>query len=676
MLIPLIALALSASTRSDAGGAISVDATPLSIPADGRSYSQILVTVFDGTGAIAPDNTEVRFTTSAGDITPVVYTSAGRAVGILTSSTFPQTAVIDAFAEGSSGYAQVEFAASDDRDLSRRTRTIRMEGGSLAYSVQQDTVLGSNGVTLEYGGLTIQGTSAQVCQLCGQIRAQGNVTVRKDDQTLTADAFAYDTSADRMSLMDYGDEFMRTFEADKLRPVGSGSVSADPHLLEPLINVESSTWIVCERLVLVPGQRILFFKASIYVGDARVLSIPYYSYSYEKRESILQQVSYTSRDGMLVDLPFYYRMTHTGTGALKLRYAADGTEYGSYYRPPKGMSIGLEQDYWLGERNQGRVFIDSLASSSMAFEMADHLEFGSPLSGGHAELSARYQPSSSYARDSYNASLNVMGSLRGYDYSILGYLGGSRNQQYGLFEPGTMDYVDQSYGSIEAIIRPRKRIVSAGLTLTPSLSFGYRNLWDASGGPASASLYQSLGLSAVRSRPLSRNTTLSFDGAVSLTAAADGSTGAGVRLRPSLRRQWNGGSASLSYTLSLQDGITDSAPTLARHQLGCNLFMSIRSKWNIFSSATFGLDSQRLTLYSAANYRIAEYWQIRASYNLYRYAYNFNDNLYSYETSYLKVGIYRPLGSYEIGIAWSPDGQNYGINRGKRLWLELGRRGY
>lgn len=675
MLIPLIGLVLSASTRTDAGALISVDATPLSIPADGRSYSQILVTVFDGTGAPVPDNTEVRFTTSAGDITPVVYTTGGRAVGILTSSTFPQTAVINAFAEGSSGSAQVEFAASDYRDLSPRTRTIRMEGSSLAYSVELDTVLGSNGVTLEYRGLTIEATSAQVCQMYGQIRAQGNVIVRKDGQTLTADTFAYDSGADRINLLDYGDEFMRTLEADTLKPVGPGSMRADLQLFEPLMNVAGRTWIVCERLVLIPGQRILFFKASIYVGDSKVVTIPYYSYSYEKRESILQQVRYSSRDGMLVDLPFYYRMTDTGTGALKLRYAGDGTEYGSYYRPPKGTSIGLEQDYWLGERNQGRIFVDSIASSSMALEMAHHLEFGSLLTGGRAELSARYQPSSSYARDSYNASLSVMGSLRNYDYSVFGYLGGSRNQQYDIFDPESMEYVDQSYGSIETILRPKKRIVSAGLTLTPSLSVGYRNLWDSSGGPASASLYQSLRLHAVRSKPLNRSTMLRFDGTVSLTAA-DGRAGASIRLGPSLRHHWTGGSTSLSYTLSLQDGSTDSAPALARHQLGCNLFLSMRGKWNLFSSATYGLDSKRLTLYSAVNYRIAEYWQIRASYNLYRYAYEFNDNHYSYKTSYLKVGVYRPLGSYEIGLAWSPDGQNYGVKRNSRLWLELGGRGF
>ncbi len=673
LLAGLIAVCSSGTCRA---ASIAVDVTPISIPADGRSYSQILVTVLDAFGAPAPDNTEVRLTTTAGDITPAVYTTGGRAVGILTSSTFPQTAVINAYAEGTSGSAQVEFAASDYRDLSPRARTIRMEGSSLAYSVEMDTVLASGGVTMEYRGMTIEAASAQVCQMYGQIRAQGDVVVRRGDQTLTADAFAHDTGTDRISLLNYDDETMRVLEPDELKPIGPGVIRADTRLSEPLMYVQGRTWIVCERLTLIPGQRILFFGASIYVGDMKVLAIPYYSYSYEKRESILQQVRYTSRDGMLVDLPYYYRMTDTGTGALKLRYAGDGTDYGSYYRPRKGISLGLEQDYYLGERSQGRVFVDSIAHSSMAYELAHHLEYGSVLTGGRADFSARYQPSSSYAKNNYNASLSVMGSLRKYDYSIFGYLGGSRNEQYDPLDPESVRYMDQSYGTIETIFRPKRRIVTAGMTLTPSLSVGYKNLWDPSGQPASESVYQSLGLSGIRSERLNRVTTLILDGGIALTTALDGETGASFRLRPTLRKSWNGGNASLSYTLSLQDGATDSAPALSTHQLGLNLFLSSRGKWNLYSWATYGLDTNRLTLYSSLNYRIDRMWQVRTSYNLYRYSYDFNDRRYSYENSYLKVGIYRPIGYYEVGLAWSPDGQNYGINRNRRLWLELGGRGF
>jgi hypothetical protein len=48
-----------------------------------------------------------------------------------------------------------------------------------------------------------------------------------------------------------------------------------------------------------------------------------------------------------------------------------------------------------------------------------------------------------------------------------------------------------------------------------------------------------------------------------------------------------------------------------------------------------------------------------------------NASSYTYKTSYLQVGLYRPVGMYEIGLVWSPDGQLYGMNQGKHIWLEL-----
>ena len=50
---------------------------------------------------------------------------------------------------------------------------------------------------------------------------------------------------------------------------------------------------------------------------------------------------------------------------------------------------------------------------------------------------------------------------------------------------------------------------------------------------------------------------------------------------------------------------------------------------------------------------------------------------FSYKASYFRIGIFRPVGLYEVGLVWSPNGQQYGsINQGKHLWLELGGIGF
>ena len=94
-IIWFLALLLLSSVEANAGISVSVDSTPSSIPADGKSCSQVLVTVLDQNGTPVTDNTEVRLTTSAGDITPIIYTSGGRATGMLTSSTTPQITIIN-----------------------------------------------------------------------------------------------------------------------------------------------------------------------------------------------------------------------------------------------------------------------------------------------------------------------------------------------------------------------------------------------------------------------------------------------------------------------------------------------------------------------------------------------------------------------------------------------------
>lgn len=666
-------LALCIQLQAGASVFVSIDANPSSIPADGKSTSQVLVTVLDSSGAPVPDGTEVRLTTSAGDITAALYTSGGRAVGILTSAQIPQIAAISATANGGSASAQVEFSSSDNyEEISATARAIRMEGGSLAYCVDKDTILASSGVSIEYKGLIIKASATQISQQSGCILAQGDVTLSKGDTNLKADALICDTRSDTIRLLGMdGADGESSFDIN-LKAVQTKDVG-DKSGFVPLADVNGKNWIISSRLVLIPGDKILFFKASIYVGQSEVLKVPYYSYSYKKRESILQQVRYTSDDGMIVDLPLYYQMSDSATGALKLRYAADGSETGGYTRPRQGLSIGLDQDYSMGGSGQGRVFIDSIGNTSQALEIAHHLEFGSALSGGRVDLSARYQPSSTYAKNLYTTTLNVMGNMAKYSYSLSGYFGGSSVQQ---FVDDGMRYVDQSNCNIKAVFKPSSvRKLKTGANLTPSFAMGYGSLWTSSDELVSSCLYQSFGMSYNRPESGFGRLKTSFEASTALTATYHDGMGAAFRAGPALRRIWNGGNASVGYTINLSTGVNDSISTMGVHQLRSSLMLS-GLKWTSNSTASYAIDTGRLNLSSGLNLRPLAKWRVGCSYNLYSYSYNLNDSPYRYINSYLKVGLYHPLGPYEIGLAWSPDGQNYGIDKDKRLWLEMCGRSY
>jgi len=657
---------------------VSVVASPIAIPADGNSRSQVLITALDQTGMPVQDGTEVQLTSSSGDITPVVFTSGGRAVGVLSSSTTAQTVTVTALVEGQSASAQVEFQAVDPEQERTSFGAINIEGGSLAYCVDSDTVFGSSGVSIEYGGTTVSAISAQVCQASGQIRAQGSVDVESGQRKLSGDALAWDINTGRIQLLDSSAQSDPiAYSAHKLDPVGAEGKAKNPRAVSPLASANGNNWIVCERLSIVVGKSVLFFKASIYVNDAKIITLPNYVYSYDQRQSFLQQVRVNSSDGVMVDFPFYYRMAASGLGALKLRYAADGSDIGGYSRPRKGMSIGLEQGYSIGENSRGTAFVDSVGSGSQAYELAHQMAFGPAGIGGQARLSARYQPSSEYGRNMYNAALSVTGSMGKYTYSFTGSTSGSSIPYSMGIEEGDVSYLRQSTGNLRTTIRPRSAMSVGGMgKITPSLALGYGSLWNASGSAASTGMYQTLGVNFTRTRPSRSRFSTGLNSSAAFTITDEGRTGSSFTVAPTLFTTFTGGNASIGYSLNLLNGINNSVRPSSRHMLSLNLGLSGGGKWNTTSMISYGVDSGRLNLFSRLNYNADRQWRISSSYDLYRYSYSFNSRSFSYSTSYFKAGLYRVVGAYEIGLAWSPDGRNYGLEKNRRVWLEFGGRGF
>lgn len=670
--IVLLGLFLLSIGQAGAAVMVSVDVNSSYIPADGKSFTQVLVTALNTSGGPVPDGTEIRLTTSAGDVSPVVYTTGGRAVGVLTSSTCPQSATINAICNGVSSSVQVEYTESAGGDEeSRSDSSISMVGGSLAYCVERDTIVGSSTVTLEYKGVRVEAENLQLRQGTGQIRAQGNVVVSKGETTLTGDRFLLNMRNDRIYLQSLsGSRDITACDVAKLQQLDTENANVDESSFAQSLDAKGSTWIISPKLTLIPGQKILFFKASIYVRESKVMTLPYYAFSYKDRKSILQQVRYTANDGMMVDLPFYCQLSESRASAIKLRYSSGDNESGGYARPRKGPSLGLQHDYLAGRAGYGTMFVDSLGSSNLAYELAHHTEFGSAHNSGRADFSARYQPSSNYAKDIHYATLNITGNMPKYNYTVLGYFGGSK-----IRHPLSADgYFDQSHWSLRTMVRSNKAIASTPVgKVFPSLTFGY----GMPSGAMTSCLYNSVGLTANHTKKLSGSLSAGLSQSAAFTVTANGDTGSELRFRPSLRTNWMGGSASMGYTLNLRSGLNDILWSQGRHQLDTTLYMDIGSRLNCSSTFDLGLDSKRMNLFSSVSYRASKLWDIRANYDLYKYTYRMGSNSYDFKTSYFRVGVFRPVGLYEIGLVWSPDGQQYGsINQGKRLWIELSAAGF
>ena len=675
--IVIILAAVGSPAIAEVGYSLSADAIPTSILADGKSYSQIIMTVTTANGQPAPDGTEIRIASTAGTVTPVAYTSGGRASAILTSTSSPEIAEVTASIDGISASVQVEFISAAD-DASFGPKIIRMQGGSLAYSVERDTILASDGVTLEYRGLTITAANIQVCERLDLIKGQGNAKISRGDIAVEADAFVYDMRTDRCRTLKVDASNITMLRTDSLRVISISPASESSQQdFKPLEANATKTWIISRKLTLFPGEKIQFTKASVYAGDTRVLSLPHYFYNYDRKSPLLNQVRYTTYEGLIVDMPMYYRVTDSDSGALKLRYAGEGNGYGGYNQPRKGMSLALDQAYSFGEKGEGQFFVDALDSEERSFELKHHQEFGTAKSGGRADLTVRFQPVSAFAKNVFTTYLNAFGAVGKYSYNLSGYMGGSEYPRWNYQNPDDIEYIRQSYSSIRASLRQQRPFLIGGdISVFPNLSIGYGRLGFIPGGTNDPCLYQTLGLNFRSATKGSRTASIGFDGSSDLTMTADGRMGTSLRLGTNYRRSWRNSSANLGYTLNLQSGSVSSQYINSVHTL--NGMFSLRSsdKLNCNSFFTYGLDTGRMNLYSFANYRAGKNLRVRADYSFYRYTYKANDQNMSFDTSYLKAGIYRAIGPYEIGLAWSPEGKSFGRRDGKRLWLEVGMSGF
>ncbi|MHB1458116.1 MAG: invasin domain 3-containing protein [Armatimonadota bacterium] len=663
---------------ADGRFAIGIDAIPASIAADGKSFSQIALTIRNADGTIVPDGTEIRLVTTSGVITTAAYTSNGRATAILTSSSSPGIAVVTASIGEDSASIQVEFSA--DIEQGRTTsRVLRMNGGTLAYSIEQDMILASDDVTVDYRGLSINASNIQFSEPSGVIKAQGNVIISRGDIRFRADAFIYDLRSDRCRMMTADTPVsINLFRADDIKP--SAWTKGTPSMAVEFVPLEAEgtkTWIVSRKLTMFPNEKIQFFRASVYLGDIQIMNMPYYFFDYANRGALFNQIRYTTYDGLVVDYPVYYNVTDHNTGALKLRYSGSKYGYGSYLYPRKGFSLAIDQSYTLGENGDGRVFIDSFTSDKRSLELTHHQDFGNLRHPGRADFSVRFQPNSDFGKKAYTANLNIFGDKPGYGYFISGYIGGSEYQRFNILNPEEIEYQKQTSGSIRLSINPKKTyIMGSTLSASPVLSTNYGNPGFARDRSKGACLYQTAGLN-FHTKPFGgKSLSFSIDGATEALISNDGRSGTGLRTGITSRKSWGGANVSLNYTLALISGSISTMYYPSKHNLGGTLSLGHGRKWNGYTYFGYGLDTGRMNIYSSINYQITDKWKLRGNYNFYRYKYTSGGVSISSDTSYLKAGIYRPFGPYEVGIAWSPDGELYGLKDSKRIWLEVGLPGF
>lgn len=633
-----------------------MDPQPRRIAADGRSTSQITVSLLASDGSPAPDGTEVRFSSTAGSVVPVARVVAGRAIAVLTSGTTPNIAQVTALAGGSSSITEVEFVSGDYQpsDVMLRAQ------GELGYSIDQGLLIVSEG-SVEHAGLKIEADTIEFDERRGQIRAQGNATLSRESISVAADALWYSPEDTSGALLIIGrTPSIVPFRADLLS-MEQPRPAQDTRQFEPFRATSGRSWITAESAVIWPRERIQFTRAQVLVDNRPVLSLPHYFFDYRATavNPIAQQLRFTQYEGFVLDLPFFFQFREERSAAVRLRYAGRGSSYGGFTTPRKGMSLGLEQSY-NAVGGGGRLFLDAFTHSERALQWT-HTQ---TLPGARRlNASVRYQPVSDYARNALSGNANYSTSLAGLDLGLSVY--GSRSQAR------APQAVQGTQGTLTTRFDARARsrpIASTGLSWRTSGSLVHGPVGTRGG--LETGFYQTLGF-FLANRPVPLGfANLTLDGGTEKSFGARSRTS--VRARGVLSRPL-GPSGDISVTWDQEFAGGQALSSAYRKSLTASASAGTLEGLHGYAFYSWIPDNDARSLSATASRAFARHYRLELNYTYSSAGYeDAFGNILSSRYSYFRASLVRRLGMLDISLSFSPQGRDYGLKRGQKIWIELG----
>jgi len=604
---------------------IKLSVSPAVLLSDGKSVALVSAEVRDDKGNLVPDGTQVQFSASQGVLRDaVVGTSAGVARTQLTSATLPGVATITATIPGASAFEEAHVTFTDDADMLRQRVNTYLFASSqyLAYSADWRTVEAVSSeqkAELTIGNLHLRARSYQYRLDDDLLVAEGAVLTR-GKRTLVAERLRYYPRRDEGQAVLVEDGQIRevVFKGPlwELEPVAVSR--ADAYTYNDLS--ASELLFVAESAVLLPGERIQFRHAKMYVAGQKLLTMPMYDLSFRTGEALGQQIVGVNSGGVTLDLPFYYVVSPQAVGALRLRHAQRVGRAVYAIRP--GWSLDLEHTYSRPGMMEGELALTSLTRGDWGLRW-NHAHWFSQNASTHfyvdvpAHRNLYINSGLSYGFGQGRVGLNLSGgqSLSGTRYRDLRgdlYVESNPLKMGSLlkmtvsttFSSRVSEFADQRVRTDGAGLRSRIYTVPlrlAGFTVNSSLMASY--LWGNS------------------------QTTGS-----SLLATVSASRGL-----------WEGALLSLNYDYTYDRLVQVTG--YGRHRLSGMFAWSVGQRLNASIVGTRILDGDSLTLFADASYRLSTLWRLGANLSFNRFqGTRYND---------LELSIGYRVGIRELLLTWS-----------------------
>jgi hypothetical protein len=606
-----------------ANGAIRLTAYPTAAVADGASQILITAEVRTAQGKPAPDGTQVAFNTTLGAFRePIVATEGGVARATLIASQLPGTATLTATAIGLGvvGETQVLFVATQE-ELRSATDYVQVLGTEyLAYANEQRVIAASGKertASVRFGFTLIQADDLQLEVDNLRVKARNAVLRFGSEQNEFAEL-----SYELRSSQGFGvRQRENRWEVVRVR---SGAVEpfdavAPPELFQFADISESELVIKAAQIWFYPGERIQFHRAEFYVGEVKSLSLPLYSQSLWSGGVGSDTLVGVQNGQVYLDVPYYYALTPTQIGALRLRTAQVG---GRTMGAARGMFLDLEHEYRVG-LGTGVFSLTSLARDDWGLNWR-HQQPLSPNTRFSLWLD-------SPAHRGLYGSVQLSHQARGYSTGVT--VAGS------TFWQGARANSLRSDLFIETTPR---RVAGAPLRQSLSLSLTTNRTQNALGTQNREGI-------GVRARwnliPQSLGSSTTLTGGVTVGRFVGNLPNAGWSLTGTLgitHALGTGGVLSLNYDYA-QDAL--GVNLLGRHRLSGSLSWSLSDRYYLTGYLSRALDANSVSYVGDFSWRISPLWRMGVGYTLQSYnQYDFRDQTFTIA--------YR-IGYREVALTWS-----------------------
>ncbi|MEA3400946.1 MAG: Ig-like domain-containing protein [Armatimonadota bacterium] len=375
-----------------AGVQVSLWPTPRVVPADGKSASTIRAEFRDATGRPVVDGTTVVFRMEGGQLSlqgderRQVITTTTVAGGATVYATSSEPGVATVYAELTTGEGKNRTTVAfveEGSSLLGAVAVAHIRSGSpntwIGYALDLGLVEARDNAEIEFSGVLIKARDVVQMDVRRLTLKAHNVRIEVGDRSLEADAISYDLMSGQGVLRRMSDTGVERFCFDCYSLEEREPEEEIRGQEFALATADAVAWAVAGGVSVHPHEKVVLRDATLYAGAKKVVDLPNYwiiampGYTGTTHSRVL---GVTSEGDIAVDFPYFYRVTETRTGAVKLQ---NGATSGSVMARDD-WSLALEEAYDTGG-TEGHISLLGLPRDDWGFEWRDRRALGDRRDG-------------------------------------------------------------------------------------------------------------------------------------------------------------------------------------------------------------------------------------------------------------------------------------------------------